>query len=189
MDELTRQSKNLLSVVQGIARRTFRTGEVEGFPTRCEQRMSGLAHNQDVLVRAQHQHADLLDLIMTHLKAFGEVGKTRITAAGPKIRLKPDVAQALGMAFHEPATNASTYGALSSDKGQVRIVWYEEGDGVALTWSESGGPTVVAPTRTGFGQTVLREMLEPSFRGDVALEYAPKGVQWRVKLPWGAVLR
>jgi two-component sensor histidine kinase len=46
-----------------------------------------------------------------------------------------------------------------------------------MDWSESGGPTVVPPTRRGFGSNVLNELTR---RADGSLEYAPTGVVWRL---------
>ena len=57
------------------------------------------------------------------------------------------------LAFHELATNATTYGALSTDVGRVSITCNLGGDGhLALRWVESGGPPVTSPPdRRGFG--------------------------------------
>jgi two-component sensor histidine kinase len=82
------------------------------------------------------------------------------------------------MALHELATNATKYGALSTDKGHVDIAWRLKWAGAGehrftMEWSERGGPTVLAPTRRGFGWIVLSQMTEISLEADVTLEYAP----------------
>ena len=45
----------------------------------------------------------------------------RVRMEGPETLLKPDVAQAVAVIFHELATNASKYGALSDAKGQIQF--------------------------------------------------------------------
>jgi two-component sensor histidine kinase len=96
------------------------------------------------------------------------------------------------MALHELATNACKYGALSTDTGHVDIVWRLERARAGrrrftMEWSESGGPTVVAPTGRGFGWSVLCQLTKMSLGADVSLEYAPTGVIWRLGCPAGRV--
>jgi two-component sensor histidine kinase len=100
-------------------------------------------------------------------------------------RITAAAAQTLGMALHELATNASKYGALSTDTGRIDIVWrLELADArrhrFVMEWSESGGPPVTAPTQRGFGWRVLCEMTKMSLSADVTLDYEPTGVIWRL---------
>jgi two-component sensor histidine kinase len=102
-------------------------------------------------------------------------------------------AQVIGMAVHELATNASKYGALSNDRGNVEIEWsLEQTDAGAhrftIEWSEHGGAIVVPPTRRGFGWMVLCELTKRSLGADVTLEYAPTGVVWRLECPADRVI-
>jgi two-component sensor histidine kinase len=101
--------------------------------------------------------------------------------------ITPLAAQAIGMAIHEMATNAGKYGALSNDTGHVNIAWGLEradagGERFRMDWSESGGPTVVPPTRRGFGSTVINTM-EYGLGGEVAIYYAPSGLMWQLTCP------
>jgi hypothetical protein len=41
-----------------------------------------------------------------------------------------------------------------------------------------GGPKVVAPTRTGFGQIVIGRMAEAAVQGVAKLNYEETGVSW-----------
>jgi two-component sensor histidine kinase len=107
---------------------------------------------------------------------------------GPDLRITAAAAQTIGMAFHELITNASKYGALSTASGHVDIIWRGEEDKAGehrftIEWSERGGPTVVAPTRSGFGWSVLCQLTKMSLGADVTLEYAPTGVVWRLVCP------
>ena len=48
-------------------------------------------------------------------------GRDRFDIEGPKVWLTPK--HTLALAVHELCTNAVKYGALSNDKGRVRIEW------------------------------------------------------------------
>jgi len=100
---------------------------------------------------------------------------------GPRLRLNPASAQAIGLALHELATNAGKYGALSTDRGRVDIGWEIIGDETfTMNWTEREGPPVVPPKRRGFGTIVMEAMVRRSVDGTVQLDYPPSGVIWRV---------
>ena len=102
---------------------------------------------------------------------------------GPKLRLNPASAQAIGLALHELATNAGKYGALSTDKGRVGIFWATDGDALTMSWTECEGPPVSAPERRGFGTIVMEAMTERTVNGAIDLDYAPSGLTWRLNCP------
>ena len=90
------------------------------------------------------------------------------------------------MALHELGTNAVKYGALSTDEGRVAIAWSvrrEADTRLALCWSESGGPVVKTPTRTGFGSRLIERSLARELAGEVQLSYEPSGVVCTIDAP------
>ena len=111
----------------------------------------------------------------------------RMRVAGPDVRIAPKQALALSMALHELCTNASKYGALSNDSGRVEIVWKignREGVRFAeLTWTEVGGPPVVAPARKGFGSRMIERYLANELGGDAGIEFRTEGVVCRMTTP------
>ena len=189
MHEISHRSKNLLMVIQSIARRTARTaGTMEEFENRFERRLQGLAASHDVLVRENWHGAPLADLVRQQLVPFVEIQSSRFEIAGPDIVITAEAAQAIGLAIHEFATNAIKYGALSDPAGKVSVSWMFEGEAGAsgpllLSWIEQGGPPVSPPSRRGFGHVVIGEMVERSLNGKVAVEFAAEGLKWRVSIP------
>jgi PAS domain S-box-containing protein len=188
MHELSHRSKNLLTVIQSIARRTARTaGTMEEFESRFGRRLQGLAASHDVLIRNNWQGAPLLDLMRQHLEPFLDVQGPRLELAGPDVVLTAEAAQAIGLAIHELATNAIKYGALSVPTGKVKISWMFNSTGASrhllLNWIEQGGPTVAQPSHQGFGHVVINDMIERSLSGEVAVEFAVSGLNWRVLIP------
>lgn len=181
MDEINHRSKNLMSLVQTIARMSADTDAEKDFASRFGDRIRALAFNQDALIKGRERHQSIDDLIAFHLGPFKDDRTVNIESAGPHILLKPDVAQAIGMALHELATNAAKYGALSQSCGQVNIDWNISGASepmLTMSWREKGGPTVSPPTRSGFGQKVIKSMAAATVSGAVDITYDPAGVQW-----------
>ena len=101
------------------------------------------------------------------------------------MHLDPKRALALGMAFHELATNAARYGALSNESGIVRASWAVAPGQLHFTWREEGGPQVTAPARRGFGLRLIEHGLAREISGSAAVTFDPEGVicEWEMALP------
>lgn len=183
LGEVNHRTNNLLTVVQAIARHTGR-GDPETFLARFDRRIAALAANQQLLTSNEWRGVDLSSLLRTQLAHFQDLLDTRIRMAGPDVVLTAAAAQTLGMAFHELATNAAKYGALSSAQGMVAINWQltdASGTRLAVEWREQGGPPVRPPQRTGFGTTVIGRAAESGLQGKVSMDYAEAGFVWRVE--------
>src|SRR5262249_24392486 len=157
--EVNHRAKNILSVVQAMGHRTEANSRQE-FVSRFSERIQGLSASYDLLVKNRWQNVPLAALVRAQLAHVGDLLESRIAIRGPGLRITAAAAQTIGMALHELAINAVKYGALSTDTGHVNIVWRLEqagadGDRFTMEWSENGGPTVVIPTRRGFGWSVL----------------------------------
>lgn len=182
--EVNHRAKNMLSLVQVIARQTA-ASDAETFVKDFEERILALSASHDLLVNSGWQDILLEDLVRSQLGHFKETSGTRIKLSGPPIKISAQAAQALGMAVHELATNAAKYGALSQEDGVVTIAWQldEGGQGAAqftMLWTESGGPRVEVPTRNGFGSTVIDRVLTASLKGEVELDWRPAGLVCRI---------
>jgi two-component sensor histidine kinase len=182
MREVNHRAKNILSVVQAMAHQT-RANLGEEFVSEFEERIRGLSASYDLLVNNKWQNVPLAELVRAQLAHFSDLLDGRIAVRGPDFSITSAAAQTIGMALHELATNAGKCGALSTDSGHVDIAWRLDGHRFTMEWSESGGPTVVAPTRHGFGWTVLCQMTKMLLGADVTLEFAPAGVVWRLACP------
>jgi PAS domain S-box-containing protein len=182
LHEVNHRAKNMLSVVQAIARQTA-TRNPEDFIDRFSERIQALSANQDLLLRNEWHGVDVEDLVRAQLAHFADLICIRIAVQGPKLRLNPTSAQAIGLALHELATNAWKYGALSTDTGRIDIHWGTDADTFVMSWAERDGPPVHALKRRGFGTVVLETMAERCVDGAVELDYAPSGVKWRLACP------
>jgi PAS domain S-box-containing protein len=182
MREITHRARNLLNLVQVIARQTV-AHRSEDCVERFAERIQALSANQNALIRNEWHGVEIEDLVRAHLALFADLIGFRIDLHGPKLRLNAAAAQAIGLAMHELATNAGKYGALSMDRGDVNVYWETNGDTLTMSWTECGGPPVSPPERRGFGTVVMQEMVEHSVDGSVGLDYAPSGLTWRLTCP------
>jgi PAS domain S-box-containing protein len=182
MREVNHRAKNMLSVMDSIARQTA-TKNPEDFIERFSDRIQALSANQDLLVRNAWHGVEIEDLVRAQLAPFADLIGSRIVVCGRKQRLNAGSAQAIGLALHELATNAGKYGALSTENGRVDVFWAIHRDTFAVSWTEHDGPTVSAPERGGFGTIVMKTMTERSVNGAVQLDYPPSGLMWRLTCP------
>jgi PAS domain S-box-containing protein len=180
--EINHRAKNMLSVVQAIARQTAIKNS-EDFIERFSERIQALSANHDLLVRNEWTGVEIEDLVRAQLAPFADLIGSRIAVLGPKLRLKAASAQTVGLVLHELATNAGKYGALSTDSGRVDVCWGIDADTLSMTWTERDGPRVSAPKQRGFGTRVIEAMADHSVDGTVNLDYAPSGLTWRLTCP------
>jgi PAS domain S-box-containing protein len=188
MREVNHRSKNLLAVVQSVARQTATHADPEKFAQRFSERLQGLAASHDLLVHNAWQGVGLEDLVRSQLSHFKDLVGTRISLSGADIRVNASAAQSLGMALHELSVNAGKYGALSNRTGQVALAWsVEEGSRFRLSWRESAGPAVTEPDRSGLGSLILTRLAEQSLGAAVTLDYASDGLRWTLMAPLASI--
>jgi two-component sensor histidine kinase len=180
--EVNHRAKNMLGVVQAIARSTASSG-AEDFQARFAERIRALAAAHDLLVSNDWQGVELADLVTSQLAHFTDLIGSRISVEGPALRISGAAAQTLGMALHELATNAFKYGALSEKKGRVSIAWRRDEESFTMEWIERGGPPAKEPERSGFGTVVLDRMTRMALGGEIKLQHAEEGFGWRLRCP------
>ena len=181
MGELNHRTKNILSVVQAIARRTAREAAPESFLASFGARLQGLSASNDLLLRTDWSGVQLDELATAQLAHLGDLVGARLTSGGPAIRISSREAQTLGMALHELATNSLKYGAFADETGRVQLTWQWIDDRAwQLEWKETTSTAPTPPQHKGFGHTVIVDMVAAAFRADVAVEFPPTGFVWRM---------
>lgn len=185
MREVNHRSKNMLALVQAVARQTA-ASRPEDFTERFSERIQALAASQDLLVESEWKGANLDGLVRSQLGHFKDLIGKRIELKGPRLFISVAAAQAIGMAIHELATNASKYGALSCSEGHIQIEWSVTAGGegekaFVMDWREMGGPPVKPPSRKGFGSTVVRSLAESSLNAEVELDFPATGLVWTLR--------
>jgi two-component system, chemotaxis family, CheB/CheR fusion protein len=91
------------------------------------------------------------------------------------------------MAFHELASNAVKYGALSTDGGALAVSWtvsHRSGAVLHFVWAETGGPPIAKPpSQRGFGSTLIERTLSHELDAVVRQEFQPSGLHCAIDIP------
>jgi PAS domain S-box-containing protein len=179
INELNHRVKNTLATVQSMASQALRGGADPATAyDRFESRLMGLAEVHDVLTRESWHGAALQEVAERALRPFAAAASGQVRVEGPSVWLQPRAALTMALVLHELATNAVKYGALSVEQGRITLSWTYDpaADRLRLTWSETGGPPVVKPTRRGFGSRLIERALRSELQGSANMTYAPTGL-------------
>jgi two-component sensor histidine kinase/HAMP domain-containing protein len=196
MRELDHRAKNALAVVQAALRLTPKD-DAETYARAVGGRVGALARAHTLLAKGQWSGAELRDLAWGELAPFlGSAAdkrkQPRAALDGPEVTLVPGAAQAISMALHELATNATKHGALSTPEGRVSVFWEVDGGTglLRLLWAEAGGPplTGAPPARRGFGSRLLEATLKDQLGGKLARDWRPGGLVCTIELPLARAL-
>lgn len=181
MDELNHRVKNTLATVQAIAQQTLRgSATPERFTEAFESRLMALSKTHNALTDSHWESAALRQILWQELSPYGA---ERVTLDGDDVQLSARLALALGMVFHELATNAAKYGALSS-AGRLALTWSTGPDRrLSLEWRETGGPPPRSPSRRGFGSRLIERSITGELHGTVSVTYDPAGLICRFNVP------
>lgn len=186
--ELSHRVKNALATVISIAQQTrLESRSADDFGRIFEQRIRALAHVHGLLAETQWHGASLINMVREQLEPYESDRIDRISISGPDLLLRPKTALLLGMILHELATNAAKHGALSVTQGSVDISWavlFESGARrLIIDWVERDGPEVVAPTRRGFGRTLVERGLGYELGGSARVQFETAGLRARLEVP------
>ncbi|NML11917.1 GAF domain-containing protein [Sphingobium sp. AR-3-1] len=182
--ELNHRVRNILSLIRGLLSQTRGSARsVDEFIGTLESRVHALARAHDQITADRWSPARLYDLIEVESGAYLGERSDRVRLSGPNVLLTPGCFTVLALVIHEMLTNAAKYGALS-DNGSVTIDWRVDEDGsLLIDWTESGGPAVVAPTRRGFGSTVIERSIPYDLGGHAEINYRLAGIEAHFCIP------
>lgn len=183
--ELSHRIKNIFAVINGLINLSARQApEAKGFADNLQRRVSALGRAHD-LARPHSVHsavyageAMLHHLLKEILSPYPAMEEGRITIAGTDFPVDDRGATPMALLFHELATNAMKYGALSSPEGRVTIDVTGTDDVIELRWREQGGPEIAGPPEhTGFGTTLADLALISQMGGTVDRRWHRSGLE------------
>jgi two-component sensor histidine kinase len=165
-------------VIQAIAHQTLSGDHTLAEVKKVfDARLQALARANRQLNEANWDRVNLSEIVRLALAPFGD----RAAIDGDDVMLGPQHVQNFSLTLHELATNAAKYGALSNESGGIEIFWTIARDGkdnrLKFKWKERGGPPVVAPTRRGFGTSLLNATFT-----DVRIAYLAEGLTCEIDL-------
>jgi two-component sensor histidine kinase len=185
--ELDHRVKNVLACVAAVAQQSRECSRsADHFLDVLNGRINALANAHALLSRSRWEGVGVGELVRSELARCTSDGNHLIE--GPDIVLAAEATQPLAMVLHELTTNATKYGALSSRCGRVSVCWGRQSgrdsqECLALEWRETGGPPIAARGHSGYGSSVIRDLIPYELGGSVDYVLAPEGVRCRVELP------
>ncbi len=188
IEELRHRLKNLVTVIDALAKNSRRPEELEpgvqAFLQRFLGRLHALGAAGDLVLAGNRVSIEANALVKATLAPFMSENAPRIHVGGPSLMLSEDFGAGLGLAVHELATNALKYGALSNTDGRVSFTWSVTPQGevqnVSFEWKEHGGPTPKPPAKPGFGTRMIKHVAVREKSGRVDIDYLPDGLLCRI---------
>jgi two-component sensor histidine kinase len=185
--ELSHRVNNTIAIIQSIATHTIRNAEsLDDFKESFLARLLSLGKTHDLLTRTNWSGVLLREILIAELDPYQACDQERCVLSGPDVALFPSAALTLALTFHELATNAAKYGALSHSGGRLRVTWGIVTDGIGnlltVAWREEGGPPVRKPTRRGFGSRLIEQSMS-ALGGNAELDYAAEGLICDIRMP------
>lgn len=185
LSELTHRTKNLLAVIQGIARQSSRSAtDVQNFVQKFNGRIRVLALIHELLVETKWRGVDLRQLLTAVWKAAWPAGGHAVVLCGPPYVLSPECAQNIALAVHEMAANAMWRLDGVRAAPEIVISWApvaaKDFAGVELVWREKS-PARPAP-EFDFGLTLVQDLLPRATAGPSRIAYDEKGLLWTLRI-------
>jgi light-regulated signal transduction histidine kinase (bacteriophytochrome)/CheY-like chemotaxis protein len=184
--ELNHRVRNILGVIRGLVRQSRpHNDSVEDFVRVVDGRIHALARAHNQITDDHWGPAPIRAIIDAEAAAFIADGAGRVVATGEPVLLNPQAYSTMALVMHELVTNSTKYGSLSQDDGgRVLVNWErsESGD-LQIHWREEGGPPVKAPSRKGFGTTIIDRSVPYDLGGTANLQYFEEGVEANFSIP------
>ena len=183
--ELNHRVRNILGVIRGLVRQSRpHNDDVGEFVQLVDGRIHALARAHNQITDDHWGPAPIRAIIDAEAAAFIADGSQRVVARGEPVLLNPQAYSTMALVFHELVTNSTKYGSLSAEAGRVLIDWQRDRDGdLVINWREEGGPPVVAPSRRGFGTTIIDRSVPYDLGGKATLQYFEEGVEATFCIP------
>ena len=189
MREVTHRSKNLLAIIQAMARQTVKDSlTAADFDRRFSSRLRGWSFSHELLASRDWRGAALGDLVRGHLQSVLEQHGDRLALSGSHVFIRPEAAQNIGLALNELTSNALQFGALSGSSGKVSLDWWVDTEGAGprwlhIVWNEYGERAIQPPSRQGFGHKVMERVVARALDGTATMTFAPTGLRWALRIP------
>jgi PAS domain S-box-containing protein len=181
--EFDHRVKNILARVAVVAMYTRQgSRSMDEFIQTLDGRIQSMATAHSLLSLSRWTGAGLAELARHQLEPYTTEANT--TVQGPTVMLAAAATQAVAMVLHELVTNAAKYGALSSPSGRVSVQWETPEGTLSIAWCETGGPPVAAAApQSGYGTSLIRDLIPHELGGKVDLVMAPEGVRCTIVIP------
>ena len=186
--EVSHRLKNVFAVISGIVSITGRSMGAREVAKRINDRVQALGRSYEpTLDEAFMGTIEVGQAVRAVLEPYDPEGD-RITFTGNGARTEPNAISAIGLTLHKLATNATKYGALSNETGQVEVSWKHDRDrhgrgSLIVAWRESGGPPIDgSPSFGGTGFQIADALLSHS-QGALDRHWDMDGLRAEIHVP------
>jgi PAS domain S-box-containing protein len=189
--EMHHRVKNLFAVVASIITLAARSAATPSdLASNMKDRLMALARAHEITLPSlagqsvEDPPATLFQLLSNILAPYGRDDNRQWTLRGDDVEISRAKITNLALLFHELATNAAKYGALSVGDGTVDITLAISPDTIELVWLEAHGPIAADATQpsSGFG-SVLEQKIAQSLDIHIERSWTPGGLSIRLSLP------
>jgi two-component sensor histidine kinase len=183
-DEMSHRVRNVFALTTSMVRLSAQSAVTkEDLAATLMGRLHALADAHALVRRRSDQISwDGADLAEILTRILSPHGKGRSVLRGPPLAVGDQAINSLALLFHELATNATKYGALSIDEGAVEIEWKADDKDIRLQWREAGGPATKPPKRQGNGVRLIKATIE-QLKGGIEYDWHPEGLTAHMRLP------
>lgn len=183
--ELNHRVRNILGLIRALVSQSQAEAlSVSGFATIVGGRIAALAMAHDNITAKNWGPASLVKMIEAELAPYCADARSRYRISGEDVLVVPEAYTILALVVHELATNSAKYGSLSARAGRIDVSLARTAFGdLSLRWRETGGPPVTAPTRQGFGTTIITRSIPHDLKGEADVRYKLGGVEADFLIP------
>ncbi|AMK17004.1 MULTISPECIES: PAS domain-containing protein [Sphingobium] len=188
--ELSHRIKNIFSVISGLIGLSARQNpEIRAVADDLRARIMALGRAHDFVrphdadEQGDLQRGGLRGILEQIFAPYDDAGKSRILFSGDNPAIDDRSATPLALLFHELATNAAKYGALSVPQGRIHIDVRGEDADVRVDWREEGGPRVQPSGEEGFGTRLMQLSAERQLGGRIQRDWRPEGLLVSLWIP------
>lgn len=192
--ELNHRIKNIFSVIGGLVSFSSREHpELAPLADTIRSRIQALAKAHDYVrpddwAGGGAPALTLRQLLGDLVEPYGDSTGSRLLIEGDDLSLSKESVTPIALLFHELATNAVKYGALSTEDGRVTVSVRREGEEILMDWTEQGGPIVDGPNSvSGFGSQLVDMSVRRQLGGRYERHWDERGLRVAIAVPAGRV--
>ncbi len=183
--ELSHRIKNIFAIVSGLISLTARANAA--FSEAAKDllgRISALGRAHEFVrphsekSRPEAEEVTLSTLLATIFESYPAFSEGRVVITGPEIAVDSKAATPVALVFHELATNAMKYGALSNENGKITLDLSRDDDTVTFQWTEHGASVEPGKEPTGgFGSRLIDLAVKQQLGGDYRRTWNADGME------------
>lgn len=183
--ELSHRIKNIFAIISSLISLTARASEA--FDEHAREllgRIKALGRAHEIVrphserSRPDLQKVTLANLLDTLFEAYPAYSEGRITLVGGETVIGSNAATPVALVFHELATNAMKYGALSGPNGRISLDLVETEDEILLDWKETGGNGADSKkSPSGFGSRLIDLAIKQQLSGRYERRWTDNGLE------------